>query len=121
MAKEPVKPFVTLSDKLQGVNDEVAIEDILNKLIEPGETIQEIALKTDLPNVMNVVKLQAFAEWMRMEGQEPSAKLLDKFVKNYMDDMVSDHRKGRTEIVKAVQAVKEMGERSKWTGKELDE
>jgi hypothetical protein len=38
-----------------------------------------------------------------------------------MDDMVSDHRKGRTEIVKAVQAVKEMGERSKWTGKELEE
>lgn len=113
-----------LSDKLQpAVADEDTFQGILADLQRPSTTIQEIALRTDLPNVLNVVKLQALAEWLRMEDQGPAAALIDKWVKNYMDDMVSHQRKGRAEIIKAVQAVKELAEteKSRWTGKDLEQ
>ena len=113
-----------LSSKLQPVEmDDDTFQGILADLQKPSLTIEEIALRTELPNVLNVVKLQALAEWNRMEGLTEVAVLIEKWVKIYMDDMVSDHRKGRGEIVKAVQAVKDMAEdenRSRWTGKELE-
>ena len=114
-----------LSSKLQPVEmEDDTFQGILADLQKPSTTIAEIALRTDLPNVLNIVKLQALAEWLRMEAQEPSAVLIEKWVKNYMDDMVSHQRKGRSEIVKAVQAVKDMAvdeNRSRWTGKELEQ
>lgn len=120
--KVPPKPSFSLSDKLIPIQED-SIENILGGLQKPSETIKDIALRTDLPDVYTVVQMQAYAEWCRYEGQEPSALIIEKHVKTYMDDMVSDHRKGRAEIVKAVQAVKEMaeGKRSRWTGKEVED
>ena len=114
-----------LASKLQPVEmEDDTFQGILADLQKPSVTIADIALRTDLPNVLNVVKLQALAEWNRLEGMEPVALMIEKWVKNYMDDMVSNQRKGRLEIVKAVQAVKDIAEeenRSRWTGKELSQ
>jgi len=98
-------------DELVPVEEE-SVERILAKLMEP----QGIALKTDLPRPMPCVKLQVFAQWLKQEGMEDSSALVENFVKFYMEDMVSNKRKGRAEIVKALSDQMRAEDRSRWTG-----
>lgn len=112
---------MSLLDKLVPQEEE-SVEKILVRLMTPnvGDTPDDIAMKTELPNVLNIVKLQALADWLEKEGLPESSKLVRDFVKNYMHDMVSHGRKGRLEITKAVSNIKEE-QRSRWTGKIKEE
>lgn len=102
-------------DDLQPVEEE-SVEKILSRLMEGDE---DIALKTDLPHPLNIIKLQTLANWLREEKMTTTAKLIDQFVKDYMLDMVSNNRQGRKEIVKALQErMREDMSRSRWTGKQ---
>ena len=103
---------------LQPVEEE-SIERILIRLME----VDGIALKTEYPNPLNVARLSTLADWLRKEEMTDSADLIDLFVKYYSQDMVSLDRKGRGEIVRALQErLRDEAEgRSRWTGKEMPE
>jgi hypothetical protein len=102
-------------DELVPVEEE-SVERILAKLMEPGG----IALKTDYPKPVVVVKLSIFGDWLKQEGMDDSAALVHNFVKYYSEDMVSNKRKGRAEIVKALSDRMREDERSRWTGRPKD-
>ena len=104
-----------LLDDLMPIEDE-SIERILVRLLQSDD----IALKTDLPNAMNVVKLQAIADILIKEGMIESGEVINNWVTNYMKDMVSSKRKGRGEIVKALTDRIQSEERSRWTGRVKD-
>ena len=105
-------------DELRPVEEE-SIERILVRLMEEDG----IALKTEYPNPLNVARLSALADWLEKEEMTDSAELVREFVKYYSQDMVSFDRKGRAEIVKALQErLKEQEEpRSRWLGKDVPE
>lgn len=92
--------------------EEESVERILAKLMMPDG----IALKTDLPRPMPCVKLQVFAQWLKQEGMDDSSALVSDFVKFYMEDMVSNKRKGRAEIVKALSEQMRAEDKSRWLG-----
>lgn len=103
---------------LQPVEEE-SVERILIRLMEEDG----IALKTEYPNPINVARLSTLADWLEKEEMVDSASLVREFVKYYSLDMVSLDRKGRGEIVRALQErLKDESEgRSRWTGKEMPE
>ena len=101
-----------MMDDLIPVEDE-SVEKVLVRLMEPDG----IALKTDLPNPMNCVKLATLANWLRQEAMVDSAELIDTFIRCYMEDMVSNKRLGRGEIVRALQERLKEEAKSRWTGK----
>jgi len=99
-------------------SQEESIEHILAKLMEPDG----IALKSDLPNPLNVARLQSYADWLQAEGLVDSAAMVREFVRYFMEDMVSKGREGRKEIVRALQEIIKDSEakKSRWTGRELE-
>jgi hypothetical protein len=99
-------------------DDEETIERILVKLIEGGD---DIAMKTDMPRPMNVVRLSTLADWLQQEGFLDSATLIRDFVDYYMHYMVSNQRKGRKEIIRALSDRLKNEEKSRWTGRSTEE
>jgi hypothetical protein len=98
-------------------SEEESVESIIAKLME-GDNI---ALKTEYGNPLNITRLSAIADWLQEEGMLTSATIIREFVKHYSENMVSHQRKGRGEIVKALQERQKEGEKSRWTGRELEE
>lgn len=102
-----------LMDELIPSEDE-SVEKILVRLMQGGE---DIAMKTDLPKPLNVVRLQTLADWLTQEGFIDSGILIRSFVTYYMHNQVSWKRRGRGEIVKALTEKLREEERSRWTGR----
>jgi hypothetical protein len=95
--------------------EEESVEKILVRLMQS----EDIALKTEYPRPLNVARLSLLAKWLEQESMVDSAALVREFVKFYSEDMVSFGRKGRGEIVRALQErIREEGH-SRWTGREL--
>jgi hypothetical protein len=100
-------------DDLAPVEEE-SVERILAKLMDS----KDIALKTEYPRPLNVARLSVLADWLTQEGMEESGKLVREFVKYYSENMVSYGRKGRGEIVRALQERIREETRSRWTGRD---
>lgn len=104
-------------DELAPIEEE-SVEKILVRLMDK----EDIPMKTEYPKPLNVARLSVLADWLDQEGMKDSAELVRQFVKYYSEDMVSFGRKGRGEIVRALQErIREEGRRSRWTGRDLEE
>jgi hypothetical protein len=91
-----------------------SVEKILAKLMDS----EDIALKTEYPKPINVARLSLLAKWLEQEQMVDSAALVREFVKYYSENMVSFGRKGRGEIVRALQERLHEETHSRWTGRE---
>jgi len=108
-----------LTDLLQ--NESESMERILASLMKSDT---HISLKTDLPNPLNVAKIQVIAEWFEKEGKrlnnqdfKECAVIIRAFIKFYMEDMVSNKRMGRREIIEGVKArIEAEREKTGWLG-----
>lgn len=97
--------------------EEESVERILVRLMES----ENIALKTEYPRPINVARLSVLADWLDQEKFKDSAQLIRDFVRYYSENQVSYGRKGRGEIVRALQERIREEARSRWTGRELPE
>jgi len=79
--------------------NEINIEQILNNLINSDKNI---ALKTEIYNPKNLAILHTYAKHLKSYGYKKSYKLIIDFIEIYLKFMVSNKRKSRTEIIKAL-------------------
>lgn len=105
-----------LMDDLVPTEDE-SVEKILVRLMQEDS----IGMKTEYSNPLAVTRLLAIADWLQEEGMLGSSAEIREFVKNYSINMVSKDREGRREIVRALQERLKEAEKSRWTGRPLEE
>ena len=79
------------------MNDE-SIERILGALMKK----EDIALKTEIYQPLNLARLSMFGEMMRSLKYTTSHKTIEALVKYYLEYMVSNNREGRKEIISAI-------------------
>lgn len=85
--------------------DEESYQKILLSLMANDENI---SMKTEIQRPLNLTRLVTFAFWLNMEGEPDAAQAVELFVNKYQVFMVSNQRKSREEIIRALtEAVKE--------------
>lgn len=93
---------------LQKIENETSAWDTeIAQLVGSLGKKSDIELKTDLPNPLAVAQLKAWARWAESVGFTGTKRLINEFIKDYLELRVSKDRKGRIEIVKAISAINE--------------
>ncbi len=83
-------------------------EMILSEMIEP----QNIELKTEISQPINLAKLSTIAEACRHEKLERTARVIDYFVEKYLRYEVSHNRESRREMIEGLKAIERANEPS---------
>ena len=79
--------------------NDITIQQILNNLINSDKNI---ALKTEIYNPKKLATLLTYAEYLKSRKYVKSYKLIKEFIDNYLKYMVSNKRKSRIEVIKAL-------------------
>jgi len=90
------QPKPLFSDLFQVEED--SFEKILITLLDK----ENITMKTDIKNPLNLIKLKTLANLLRIEGLIEEANLIDNFITGYLEYMVSYNRQSRKEIIQAL-------------------
>lgn len=90
--------------ELSEVKD-LSIHEILNNLLD-GE--QNLDLKTHIFKPKQLSALFVLGSYLDQNGIERSAGVISEFIQIYLRYMVSFKRMSRTEIIKAISALKEV-------------
>lgn len=80
----------------------ITIQQILNNLLNSDKNL---ALKTEIYNPKKLALLLTHANYLEYLGLINSAKIIKDFIKAYLTYMVSNKRKSRTEVIKALTGV----------------
>ena len=86
-----LKDFIATND--------INIEQILNNLINSDKNI---ALKTEIYNPKKLAILLTYANYLKSKKYVKSAKIIYEFIEAYLKYMVSNKRKSRIEVIKAL-------------------
>ncbi len=78
---------------------DITIQQILNNLINSDKNI---ALKTEIYNPKKLATLLTYAEYLKSRKFVKSYKVIKEFIDNYLKYMVSNKRKSRMEVIKAL-------------------
>lgn len=78
---------------------DITFQQILNNLVDSHDNL---ALKTEINNPLNLVKFRAFGIYLENENLKKSAKIIQDIIAFFLEYMVSYKRKSRTEIIKAI-------------------
>lgn len=84
---------------LTETNIDPSIQHILQSLISDKGNI---SLKTEINNPTALALLNLLGKWFKSKGYTTSFKTIDSFIQLYMEYMVSNKRKSRKEIIKAL-------------------
>jgi len=106
-----------LLEELMPIEEE-SVEKILVRMLDG----QDVELKTEYHDPLRVSLLETLADWLEAEGLTSSAQLLKDFLKHYSIAMVSNDRKSREEIVRAVSELRKQTQtvHNRWTGAEME-
>lgn len=86
--------------------EEETVEKILSELLDKDD----IELKTEINNPLNVSRLMMISKWFEVNEYDDSSELIEKFVNYYLLYMVSHNRESRREIVTAIKgSLEEIG------------
>lgn len=80
-------------------NSEITIHQILNNLTNLDKNL---ALKTEILRPKKLALLLSLAKYLKTQGYPKASKLLIDFITDYLTYMVSNKRKSRDEIIKAL-------------------
>jgi len=86
-----LKDFIATND--------ITIQQILNNLINSDKNI---ALKTEIYNPKKLATLLSYAEYLKSRKFVKSYKIIFNFIETYLKYMVSNKRKSRMEVIKAL-------------------
>jgi hypothetical protein len=92
-----------LSDMPFAVDEGESLEKILAQLL----TTENIEMKTEIPNPINLVRLSMYGDWLKSNGKINASLMVESFVKKYLLYMVSHERKRSREIVEAISQLKD--------------
>ena len=87
--------------KLTETNIDPSIQHILQSLISGKGNI---SLKTEINNPTSLALLSLIGTWFKGKGYIKSSKTIESFIQLYMEYMVSNKRKSRKEVIKALSA-----------------
>jgi len=79
--------------------NDITIQQILNNLINSDKNI---ALKTEIYNPKKLATLLTYAEYLKSRKFVKSYKVIFNFIETYLKYMVSNKRKSRMEVIKAL-------------------
>lgn len=88
-------------DDLKPSLDETSLNQILISLISDKKNI---SLKTELHNPKALAILSMLSNFFRRKEYNITAGVIDKFIETYMEYMVSNKRRSRKEIIRALTA-----------------
>jgi hypothetical protein len=104
-----------LLEELMPIEEE-SVEKILVRMLDG----QDVELKTEYHDPLRVSLLETLADWLEAEGLISSAQLVRDFLSHYSIAMVSNDRKSREEIVRAVSELRKQTVHNRWTGAEME-
>lgn len=85
--------------KIMSQSNEITSNQILNNLLHSDKNL---ALKTEISQPKKLALLLSLANYLKIEGYPKSSKIIIDFIENYLTYMVSNGRKSRKEIIKAL-------------------
>lgn len=88
-------------DDLKPTVDETSLNQILISLISDKKNI---SLKTELHNPKALAILSMLSDFFKRKKYLVTSAVIDKFIETYMEYMVSNKRRSRIEIIKALTA-----------------
>jgi len=94
-----------LSEGLEGLQsdlfktEDLSFQKILNELMRSDVNLP---LKTQIENPLNLAILKVLANMLKQRGMKKSGKILDDFIRTFLEYMVSYKRMSRKEIIDAV-------------------
>ena len=94
-----------MSEGLEGLqrdlfkSDDLSFQKILNELLRSDANLP---LKTQIENPLNLAMLKTLASLLKIRKMKKSGKMIDDFIKVFLEYMVSYKRKSRAEIIDAV-------------------
>lgn len=94
MTEEPPPVFAGL----QAMGNPESLENILGQMMKGND----IELKTEITRPMNATKLVVWAEWFDDEGMDEVGDVIRLMLNVHFKHMVSNKRKGRTELIQGV-------------------
>ena len=87
--------------------NDITIQQILNNLINSDKNI---ALKTEIYNPKKLATLLTYAKYLKSRKFVKSYKVIFDFIETYLKYMVSNKRKSRMEVIKALTNIVERKE-----------
>ena len=78
---------------------DVSIEQILNNLLNSDKNL---SLKTEIINPMKLASLYTLAVYLKSKKYLKTSKTIMEFIRMYLTYMVSNKRKSRNEVIKAL-------------------
>ena len=92
----------------------------LAQLVSSLMTLENLELKSEVANPLNLTRLKIFGQWAENEGIEGAAADIDQFIDYYLRYMVSHNRQGRAEVVRAISEIKTKMAKTLMGPKEVD-
>ena len=105
----PVKP-----------GNESQLDRELAQLVSSLMTLDNLELKSEVINPLNLTRLKTFGQWAEREGIDGAGKLIDDFIDYYLRYMVSNKRQGRSEVVRSISEIKTKMAKTLMGPKEVD-
>lgn len=81
---------------------ESQLDKELAQLVSSLMTLENIELKSEVNNPLNLTRLKLFGRWAASEGISGADKAVDEFIEYYLRYYVSHRRQGRLEVVRAI-------------------
>lgn len=79
--------------------NEITIQQILNNLLNSDKNL---SLKTEIYNPKKLAVLMTLANYLKIQGYIKSFTLIKGFIETYLKYMISNKRKSRIEVIKAL-------------------
>lgn len=77
----------------------ISLQEILSNLIDGEENLD---LKTDIENPLNLARLYLYSVILEKYEMKKSSELIETFINKFLRYRVSNKRKSREEIIKAI-------------------
>jgi len=81
---------------------ESKLDKELAELVSSLMTTDNIELKSEVPNPLNLTRLKLMGVWAKQQDMPAIERTINVFIENYLKHMVSNKRQGRFEVVKAI-------------------
>lgn len=79
--------------------NEISIQQILNNLVNSDKNL---ALKTEIYHPKKLAILYTLANYLKIKKYVKTAKLIKDFIETYLKYMISNKRKSRNEVIRAL-------------------
>jgi len=98
--------MVNIMEGLTPVSNDSELARELAQLVSSLMTVDNLELKSEVGNPLNLTRLKTMGAWAKQEGIGGVQQSIDQFIQDYLKFMVSKKRQGRLEVVKAISEFK---------------